>query len=156
MFAAGRIFQHKTQQKNITRCAVLVFRPFTVLDSCKCPWWIHWLEVLIIQYTPFYWETVNVLLIVVERQLTCWTLYHIHPPLSGPGRLALVWHYQLWLLPFAVILVQHSKDLVFQLCKPWSPHSLNWTVSHFLSKERHQHLSAGLQGSFKWRWARDA
>ena len=43
-----------------------------------------------------------------------------------------------------------------QIVLPWSPRSFNGTTSHFLNKERHQHLSAGLQGSFKGPRAQDA
>lgn len=42
------------------------------------------------------------------------------------------------------------------IAQTWSPHLLNGTVSCFLSKERHQHLSAGLRGLFKGPRAQDA
>lgn len=109
------------------------------------------------QYAPFYKYIVNVPLTVAERWLNLNPVSYTSSFFRyGPFTQAL--HYQLLLLLFAVIsscsILAPSAQL--KLCKTWSPHSFNGAASRSLNKEKHQHLSAGLRGSFKGPRAQDA
>ena len=108
------------------------------------------------QYAPFYKYIVNVPLTIAVRWLNLNLVSYTSSFFRyEPFTQAL--HYQLRLL-LAVIssCSTLAPSAQLKLCKTWSPHSFNGTASRSLNKEKHQHLSAGLRGSFKGPRAQDA